>query len=145
MHELTYTSLAKKNIGLKDLNDILDEANEFNKAHSITGCLVYHNGLFVQTLHGEKKVIFNLLKSIKSDNRHSNLNLVWEGPSEKEVFQGWHMAFFSPKNSNKPSEELIDFERNLITLSSFYQADSASVRIFWSIVKDLCLNEAKMP
>lgn len=145
MHELTYTSLAMKNIGSKDLNDILHKAKEFNKANSITGCLVYHNGIFVQTLHGEKKVIFDLLKKIETDERHSNVNLIWEGPAEKVVFQGWHMAFFSPKNSSKPYEGLIDFERNLVTLSSFYRADSASVRIFWSTVKDLCLNEAQMP
>ncbi|TLF47093.1 BLUF domain-containing protein [Maribacter aurantiacus] len=143
MHELTYTSQAKKNVSLKDLNDILKTANEFNKTHSITGCLVYHNGLFVQTLHGAKKGIFDLLKKIQGDERHTNVNLVWEGPAEKEVFKGWHMAFFSPKTSGKTSESLIDFERNLITLSTFYKADSASVRIFWSIVKDLCLNEAQ--
>ena len=142
MHELTYTSLANKNISSKDLNDILNTAKKFNEAHSITGCLVYHNGQFVQTLHGEKKVIFDLLEKIKLDNRHTNINLVWEGPADKEVFHGWNMAYFSPEDSNNPSEGLIDFEKNLITLSSFYKADSASVRIFWSIVKDLCLNEA---
>lgn len=143
MHELTYTSLAKKSIGQKELNEILETANQFNEANAITGCLVYHNELFVQTLHGEKKVIFDLLKKIEKDERHTNINLVWEGPAEKEVFQGWHMAFFSPENSRKPVKGLIDFERNLITLSTFYKADSASVRIFWSIVRDLCLNEAQ--
>lgn len=142
MHELTYTSLAKKNISKEDLNAILNTAKEFNEAHSITGCLVYHNGQFVQTLNGEKMIIFELLEKIKLDTRHSDINLVWEGPAEKNVFQGWHMAFYSPENSKYVSEGLIDFEKNLITLSSFYKADSASVRIFWSIVKDLCLNEA---
>ncbi|PIB39487.1 hypothetical protein BFP75_11360 [Maribacter sp. 4G9] len=142
MHELTYTSLADKNISTKNLNDILHTANEFNGANAITGCLVSHNGQFVQTLHGEKRVIFDLMDRIKMDQRHSNINLVWEGPAAKEVFPGWNMAFFSPDDYTNPSKGLLDFEKKLITLSSFYKADSASVRIFWSIVKDLCLHQA---
>ena len=142
MHELTYTSIAERNINTKDLNDILDKATEFNKMHSLTGCLVYHNGQFVQTLHGDKKTIFGLFEKIKLDSRHTNVNLVWEGPAEKEVFQGWHMAYYSPDNSLNNDEGIIEFERNLVTLASFYKADSASVRIFWTIVKDLCMDEA---
>ncbi|ASV30804.1 BLUF domain-containing protein [Maribacter cobaltidurans] len=110
MHELTYTSMADRNIGSKDLNDILKTATEFNKKRSITGCLVYHNGQFVQTLQGEKKTIFDLFEKIKLDSRHSNVNLVWEGPAEKEVFRGWHMAYYSPEKVN--TDDVIDFEKN---------------------------------
>ncbi|MDC6388996.1 BLUF domain-containing protein [Maribacter sp. PR1] len=97
---------------------MLNTAKAFNKTHSITGCLVYHNNQFVQTLHGDKKVIFELLEKIKVDKRHAHVNLVWDGPSEKEVFSGWHMAFYAP-NLETNKDSLVDFKKTLLLYPHF--------------------------
>lgn len=113
MHELTYTSTADINISSQDLKNILETARNFNEKHAISGCLVYHNGKFVQTLYGEKRVIFSLLEKITLDKRHSHVNLVWEGPAEKEVFQGWHMAYYSPEESKSNHKSMVAFKKTL--------------------------------
>ncbi|WP_405384210.1 BLUF domain-containing protein [Maribacter sp. LLG6340-A2] len=136
MHELTYRSTAKPNLSSDDLENILNTAVTKNKSLNITGCLIYHKGIFIQTLQGTKEDIFNVYSGIEIDTRHESVQLLWEGPSEKVVFDGWHMAYYSP--GEKTNEvELKTFENNLLILSSYHNDGSASVRLFWKEIKSL--------
>jgi len=136
MHELTYQSAAKLNLSPIDLKEILDEAVAHNSSQNITGCLIYHKDTFIQILQGEKKSILKLYNEIKKDSRHNLVKLVWEGPAEKVVFDGWHMAYYTT-NEKTGKRELEAFEKNLLILSSFHNDDSVSIRMFWKQVKSL--------
>ncbi|SNR74602.1 Sensors of blue-light using FAD [Maribacter sedimenticola] len=136
MHELTYRSTAKSNLTKDDLENILTTSVANNKNLNITGCLIYHKGMFVQTLQGAKNHIFNVYNNIESDMRHDEVNLLWEGSATKAVFDGWHMAYYSP-DEKTDEVELKVFENNLLILSSYHNNDSASVRLFWKQIKSL--------
>lgn len=138
MHELTYRSTAQPNLSPIDLQNILNTSIANNERLHITGCLIYHKGKFVQTLQGAKKHIFELYKEIEKDNRHHLVELIWEGPSDKVVFDGWHMAYYSPSERTN-AIALKEFEINLLILSSMHNEDSVSVRLFWSHVKSLLI------
>ena len=91
--ELIYHSIAEEHITTSDILAILEEARNFNAVYNITGCLLYHQGEFVQLLEGEKQVVQGLFEKIRNDRRHSNVQLLKEASIEHKIFSNWSMAF----------------------------------------------------
>ena len=52
LYQLTYRSEAKLGITAEDINAILRQSEANNPKYSITGCLVFNEGYFVQLLEG---------------------------------------------------------------------------------------------
>jgi len=96
LHELTYSSLATRDMSHADLLDLLRQAREKNARHGITGLLLYRQQEFMQLLEGERSEIFAMYESICADPRNRNNNLMWDGPIEQRSFPDWSMAFLAP-------------------------------------------------
>jgi len=60
MFQLVYCSEAIENIEQNDIDAILETALGFNAENNITGCLLFHNGEFIQLLEGEKDIVLEL-------------------------------------------------------------------------------------
>ena len=95
MHELIYTSIANWEMTTKELTELLEQSREKNASLDITGLLVYHNRGFMQLLEGDKKAIFDLYDTITKDERHTSVQLFWNGPIEARSFKDWAMAFIN--------------------------------------------------
>ncbi|MZH40936.1 MAG: BLUF domain-containing protein [Nitrospinae bacterium] len=95
MHELFYCSMATREMQDADILDILNVSREKNTRLEVTGLLVYQKRTkeFMQILEGEKQVIFDLLDTIKADDRHQSLYLVYDGEVQERNFKNWTMAF----------------------------------------------------
>ena len=93
LHELIYVSVATHDMSAADLKSLLDNARKKNAQHNITGLLVYHRGEFMQLLEGDREDILSVYHKVATDERHRQVNLLWNGPIRARSFAEWEMAF----------------------------------------------------
>jgi len=94
MHQIVYTSIAKQNFSAADLKKLLLAARLRNKEVGVTGMLVFHDGVFLQALEGEKRAVNEIFARIRNDRRHRDVVVLHRGPGpEQRVFGEWSMGF----------------------------------------------------
>lgn len=106
LYHISYVSTARDSLKYEDIKSILETAHARNKAHDITGVLVYCNKHFFQIIEGEKESIQELYESISVDSRHDNIVKLQENEISKRHFESWSMAF---KSYNKELKHLDNF------------------------------------
>lgn len=95
VHQLLYFSKALPHIGIKDVEEILEKAHQFNAEHELTGVLIFHSGIFLQLLEGEKAEVEGLFAKIRADRRHKNVLRFLERTADLRIFPDWSMAYCS--------------------------------------------------
>ena len=93
MYSLIYRSVAEESFTLPMIYKMLSKARDFNAEHNITGCLLYHNGQFIQLLEGTHEEVRALFERIQEDERHSQVELLEEEEISERIFGDWSMAF----------------------------------------------------
>ena len=93
---LIYSSAAAPDLDMDDLQQMLAESRVRNRAHDITGVLVYVDGVFLQILEGEKDKVLELMDTIERDPRHSGVKVFDEHDGVERAFASWNMAYLSP-------------------------------------------------
>lgn len=132
IYQLSYRSKATENSDLLQLDTILTDAVLANEKANISGCLIYHNGYFVQILEGSKNDVTTIYGKISKDIRHYNLNLLWEGAADKRYFEKWNMLYHKPS-----SEHIKIYLNNLHLLAQFSEKATASLLSFWVEVRKI--------
>ncbi|MFC4097544.1 BLUF domain-containing protein [Euzebyella saccharophila] len=140
IYKLTYESNACVSFDELGIDRILEQARDHNKVQNITGCLVYHNGAFVQILEGDREEVNKLFQIISKDVRHSNVRLVSEEMDEERSFSDWNMAYFDPHLHGLNKADIANFEKNLLLLADFSERLSTTVNLFWINVRKIILN-----
>jgi hypothetical protein len=135
MFELVYCSKAKQDTDSIKIFEILKTSRTNNQKFGITGCLVFHNDVFVQIIEGDSKNIHNLYQNIEQDERHYDVNLLWEGHTSKRNFNDWSMAFHDLDDGGFIEEEILTFEQNLFQLSESADKTSPASYLFWLNVR----------
>ncbi len=104
MHLIAYTSHANENPSniSETLKHISKTAKNNNANMGITGVLFYQNGRFLQIIEGEKKQLESLMKVIKEDKRHKNIERLIDTPMKNRGFGNWNMDSFNLS----PNEDL---------------------------------------
>ena len=87
---LVYRSTKVDSTGEVELRDIINQATLKNEARGITGILINYDQTFLQYIEGESASITELFNRIKSDPRHQNIELEFEGKLNKRLFARWH-------------------------------------------------------
>ncbi len=95
MYYLIYSSTGTKLFTDDDLTAILSKSVTNNTRDNITGVLLYHEGIFIQLLEGEEKLIHETYKRIIADNRHAAVITIASGQLEQRNFPDWVMGFKS--------------------------------------------------
>lgn len=93
LYELLYSSAAAKKMSAAELVRLLEQARAKNARLGITGLLVYHNREFMQLLEGERDEVQSLWQTIRFDDRHTSVRVIYEGPIEERGFASWRMGF----------------------------------------------------
>lgn len=135
MLELVYKSKASSAINQDEIIKILETAEKFNQSNGLTGCLIYHKGYFIQLLEGEEKVLKDLYSKILKDNRHTEIELLYEKNKEQRNFDDWGMAFVNLDEVENFSIKL--FEDNISTYADITPKITKASDIFWQEVKTL--------
>ncbi len=82
------------NVSDKSIRDIFNTLKRLNKANNISGCLVFKDGYFLQFLEGVRHEVEDIFFTIQDDNRHDNIELLYQGESAEQIFTEWKMAYF---------------------------------------------------
>lgn len=91
-----------------DIDGILNSSKKFNEANGITGVLIYKGGVFLQLLEGDESKVRTLFDKISSDQRHEDLEVVYQGKIDKKIFAHWTMAYKSTDLFSLDVQEKID-------------------------------------
>ena len=76
---------------LEILSSILTTSRVNNKKRNITGALICREDIFLQLLEGPKKNVEETYNSIKRDDRHLNIQHLFDHSIEKRLFPAWAM------------------------------------------------------
>ena len=104
MKSLSYISKATTRNGRVNLpiglSDIFRTSRVKNKEHGITGVLSFSRGYYFQVIEGETKAVDQLMQKIMRDDRHSNVEIVFEYRISRRIFpgRGLHLLYGSPQN-----------------------------------------------
>jgi len=135
--QLTYSSVAKPDLSMAEIEDIIAEANQFNAPNHITGCLIYNSGFFLQILEGEKQQVMTLINKIRMDDRNDHLTILAEGQTNFRTFKEWAMAFYHNPVNTQLSKEELKVKEYLKMLSIDSKKPNFPIKIFWYNVKNL--------
>lgn len=91
MYSLIYRSIAVKNLDSNNIRGINKKSIAFNQKHDITGCLLHHQGRFLQLLEGSKKSVLDLFEKIEKDRQHHSVRVLHTQNSILRMFHNWSM------------------------------------------------------
>ncbi|SCK28568.1 BLUF domain-containing protein [Vogesella sp. LIG4] len=89
---LLYASRSTQPRGQELLEAILNQSQQYNPAHGITGVLCYSGDIFVQVLEGGRSEVSALYNHIAADTRHQNVELLSFEEITERRFAGWTMG-----------------------------------------------------
>ena len=90
---LIYRSVARPSFKQSEIQKMLKKARLYNDQLGITGCLLYYEGEFIQYLEGNQIKVLELFDKIKSDKRHSDVELISFAERDAREFNNWEMAY----------------------------------------------------
>ncbi len=95
-YRIMYSSEAAPGLAAPELEGMLAESRIRNKAHGISGVLVFVDGAFLQILEGEKGDVLELMARIERDPRHHDIKVFSEQEVDERAFTSWSMAYLGP-------------------------------------------------
>ena len=136
MFALVYRSRAVPGFDRLQIQEMLLKARRFNESQGITGCLLYHDGEFLQYLEGNQVRVLQLYDKIKADPRHTDMELLSHGYRPQRQFEQWEMAYedFYGENDQITYMKLL-VEDHLETLGQ--DASDPAVNAFWNNVSTM--------
>lgn len=93
LSHLVYVSTASEPMNEPDLAALLAQARERNERNDITGMLLYKDRRFIQLLEGHEEHVKKIFDSIKRDDRHHDVQLLWFRYAQYREFPDWTMGF----------------------------------------------------
>ncbi|MFW7380867.1 MAG: BLUF domain-containing protein [Oligoflexus sp.] len=124
--QLSYMSRAKFQFTEKDLEEMLEQARQFNLSVGITGILLYNKGVFLQMLEGEEVNVRQLYGRIEQDVRHEQVHNFFENYTPMRMFENWSMAY---QNISLYEPDLVRRLHELV--HQFHQTDIIATRQEW--------------
>ena len=123
---IVYRSRAVVPITDIDLFYLLAHARERNQAAGISGVILYDRGHFFQWIEGPNQQLGQIWNRIRSDERHTDIQVLADQPVPTRLFENWSMQL---AHRDKQHESIIE---------GFVVADPA-------LLDDLHLNSSKVP
>ncbi len=134
MFSLVYRSDAKPGFDLTQIQEMLSKAKAFNHQQGITGCLLYHDGKFIQYLEGNQFKVLQLFDKIKEDKRHRKVELLAHGELEKRAFEKWDMAFENFYGENEQITHLKLLVSDYLQRENTHHTLHPSKAVFWETI-----------
>ena len=92
--EFVYTSVLAPAADVRSIADIVRRSRSHNRAHDISGILVFDGERFCQFLEGEREDVLTLTRRIEADPRHVQFTIVHQAfAGEQRRFPHWDMAY----------------------------------------------------
>ena len=88
---VVYRSRAVAPLSGQDLQGLMQAAQARNRREAVTGVLLYDENNFFQWLEGPDEGIARVMRSIRSDPRHTDIEVLSTGPAQGRCFGDWDM------------------------------------------------------
>lgn len=88
---IVYRSRAVKPVSDVELFYLLAQARDRNQREKVTGLLVYDRGHFFQWIEGEDESLGRVWNSIRTDVRHTAIEVLADESIVTRRFEGWQM------------------------------------------------------
>jgi hypothetical protein len=107
MHLIAYTSRYSGDTANIEgvLADIVKSAKAANPKRGITGVLFFDRDRFVQVIEGEQSALNDLLELIKKDERHDDVQVIFNGEEDHQEFSEWNMDAFQLSGASQFVDE----------------------------------------
>lgn len=92
---LGYVSTETGELSSQDMVDLMTVARRINTERDITGLLLHREKSFYQVLEGPEAQVRQAFDSIERDERHTAVDILFEGATEKREFADWRMGFLN--------------------------------------------------
>ena len=93
LSHLVYVSTASEPMSDADLAELLAQSRERNGRNDITGMLLYKDDRYIQLLEGHEAQVQKIFDSIRRDDRHHDVQLLWFRYAQFRDFPDWSMGF----------------------------------------------------
>lgn len=96
MHVISYVSQCRIPVidRQNEIVNIVKSSTSKNKKWSVTGVLFLENDHFFQTIEGRQSDVEHVYKTIKRDNRHSDIVELVNQPIDARTFDNWSLEAF---------------------------------------------------
>ena len=95
LFHLGYVSTETGDLGSTGMVELLTEARRINTLRDITGLLLHRDRSFYQVLEGAEDVVRQTFDSIEKDERHTAIDVLFEGEVDEREFPDWQMGFLN--------------------------------------------------
>ena len=95
LFHLGYVGTETGDLGSSGMVGLLTEARRINTSRDITGLLLHRDRSFYQVLEGEEEVVRQTFDSIEKDERHTAIDVLFEGEVDEHEFPDWQMGFLN--------------------------------------------------
>ncbi len=95
LFHLGYVSTETGDMGTQGMVDLMAEARRINTQRDITGLLLHRERSFYQVLEGTEAEVKRTFASIEKDDRHTGVDVLFEGEVEEREFADWRMGFLN--------------------------------------------------
>ena len=95
LFHLGYVSTETIDLGTPGMVELLSEARRINTSRDITGLLLHRDRSFYQVMEGPEEVVRETFENIEKDERHTAIDVLFEGEVEEREFPDWQMGFLN--------------------------------------------------
>ena len=95
LFHLGYVSTETGDIGTQRMIKLMTEARRINTERDITGLLLPREKSFYQVLEGTEAEVRRTFASIEKDERHTAVDVLFDGEIEEREFADWRMGFLN--------------------------------------------------
>jgi hypothetical protein len=95
LFHLGYVSTETGDLSSAGMVELLTEARRINTSRDITGLLLHRDKSFYQLLEGAEDVVRRTFDSIEKDERHTAIDVLFEGEVDEREFPDWQMGFLN--------------------------------------------------
>jgi hypothetical protein len=95
LFHLGYVSTETEHFGTQDMIDLLIEARRVNTERNLTGLLLHRENSFYQVLEGPEAEVKRTFEGIERDERHTAVDVLFEGTVDQREFADWQMGFIN--------------------------------------------------
>ena len=129
-HKLIYSSSAVELLSQDQLEELMIQARIKNRNHQVTGCLVYHQGKFIQYLEGPQHEVKSIYSSIVNDSRHEKIVLLCSDATQERVFKDWSMALkYIPADKINDYQTVYDIFEDMMDVSMINRLCDRAVQL----------------
>ncbi|WP_376101008.1 BLUF domain-containing protein (plasmid) [Roseomonas sp. CCTCC AB2023176] len=113
---MVYRSRAVRPVSGVELAGLMQAAQARNRREAISGVLLYDESHFFQWLEGPADGVDRVMRSIRGDPRHTDIEILADGPAPERRFEGWDMRLAMRRMSRsspvsdvlEPAAEIIE-------------------------------------